>query len=146
MAGGGLSAERRRLEAYLAERPSAADARGWLDRLYLSRIAVAEYPLEVAAGAGQAFLHHPLLRGWFSRWMCTNVLRIRDWADEVMIRVSEDIASFTPLIGSDVCCQGENSRAAGNGWLYTCKGIFSSATSWLKPVSEFYDVHVHAET
>ncbi len=89
MAGGGLSAECRRLEAYLAERPSAADARGWLDRLYLSRIALAEYPLEVAAGAGQAFLHHPLLRGWFSRWMCTNVLRIRDWADEVMIRVSE---------------------------------------------------------
>ena len=78
MAGGGLSAERRRLEAYLAERPSAADARGWLDRLHLSRIAVAEYPLEVTTGAGR---HFSIIRcsGVVFLMMCTNVLRIKDW-------------------------------------------------------------------
>src|SRR5262249_25317798 len=36
MAVRGLLAERRRLEVYLAERPSAEDARGWLDRLHLT--------------------------------------------------------------------------------------------------------------
>ena len=78
MAVRGLLAERRRLEAYLAERPSAEDVRGWLDRLHLARIAVTEYPLDVATGPGPAFLHHPLLRGGFSM-MSTNVSRIRGW-------------------------------------------------------------------
>jgi len=97
MAARGLLEERHRLEAYLAERPSAADAQGWLDRLNLARIVVAEYPLEVATGAGQAFLQHPLLRGGFldDAYECFEDQRL---ADEVMGRVSENIESFTPLI------------------------------------------------
>ena len=34
----------------------------------------------------------------------------------------------------------------GSAWLFTREGIASLATSWLKPVSKFYDVHVHTET
>ncbi len=97
MAVSGLLAERRRFEAYLAERPSAEDVRGWLDRLHLARIAVAEYPLEVATGPGQAFLHHPLLRSGFldDVYACFDDQGL---ADEVMTKVSEDVVSFTPLI------------------------------------------------
>ena len=102
---GGLSAERRQLEAYLAERPSAAAARGWLDRLRLSRIVVAEYPLEVVTGAGQAFLHHPLLRGGFldDVYEC---FEDPGQANGMMIRVSEDIGSFTPLIAQRCVLSG----------------------------------------
>ena len=105
MAVGGLSAERRRLEAYLAERPSAADARGWLDRLHLSRIVVAEYPLEVATGAARRFSIIPCSGVVFSM-MRTNVLRISGLADEVMIRVSEDVGSFRPLIAQRCVLSG----------------------------------------
>ena len=96
MAVRGLLAERRRLEAYLVERPSSADVRGWLDRLRLSRIVVAEYPLEVATGSGQAFLHHPLLRGGFldDAYEC---FEDQGLAEAVMTRVSEDIESVLPL-------------------------------------------------
>ena len=105
MAVRGLLVERRRLEAYLAERPSAADVHGWLDRLDLTRIAVAEYPLDVATGAGQAFLHHPLLRGGFldDAYECFEDRRL---ADEVMTRVSEDVGSFTPLIAQRCVLSG----------------------------------------
>ncbi len=105
MAVRGLLAERRRLEAYLAERPSAADVRGWLDRIFLSRIVVAEYPLEVATGSGQAFLHHPLLRGGFldDAYEC---FEDQGLADEVMISVSEDVGSFTPLIAQRCVLSG----------------------------------------
>ena len=105
MAVRGLLAERRRLEAYLAERPSAADAHGWLDRLHLLHIVVAEYPLEVATGAGQAFLHHPLLRGGFldDAYEC---FEDQGLAGEVMIRVSEDVGSFTPLIAQRCVLSG----------------------------------------
>ena len=97
MAVRGLLAERRRLEAYLVERPSAEDVRGWLERLYLGRIAVTESPLEVASGAGPAFLHHPLLRGGFldDAYEC---FEDQGLADEVMTKVSEDMGSFAPLI------------------------------------------------
>lgn len=92
-----LLLERRRLQAYIEERPSSSDARGWLDRLHLSRIVVAEYPLEVATGADQAFLHHPLLRGGFldDVYECFENQAL---ADEVMTNVSADVASFRPLI------------------------------------------------
>jgi SAM-dependent methyltransferase len=105
MAVGGLSAERRRLGTYLAERPSAADTYEWLDRLHLSRIVVAEYPLEVATGAGQAFLHHPLLRGGFldDVYEC---FEDQGLADEVMIKVSEDVGSFSPLIAQRCVLSG----------------------------------------
>jgi SAM-dependent methyltransferase len=105
MAGRGLLAERSRLEAYLAERPSAADVRGWLDRLDLVRIVVVEYPLEVATGAGEGFLHHPLLRGGFleDAYECFEDQRL---GDEVMTRVSEDLKSFTPLIAQRCVLSG----------------------------------------
>ena len=61
----GLVIERERLAAHVAERPSAAEARGWLERLELERIVVVEQPLEVVSEAGQRFLRHPLLRGGF---------------------------------------------------------------------------------
>ncbi len=105
MAVSGLLAERRRFEAYLAERPSAEDVRGWLDRLHLARIAVAEYPLEVATGPGQAFLHHPLLRGGFldDAYECFDDQGL---AGEVMTKVSEDVVSFTPLIAQRCVLSG----------------------------------------
>jgi hypothetical protein len=105
MAVRGLLAERRRLEAYLTERPSAAEAQGWLDRLNLGRIVAAVYPVEVATGAGQAFLQHPLLRGGFldDAYEC---FEDQGLADEVMTRVSEDIESFTPLIAQRCVLSG----------------------------------------
>ena len=105
MAVRGLMAERRRLEAYLAERPSAAAARQWLDRLHLSRIVVAEYPLEVASETGPAFLHHPLLRGGFldDAYEC---FEDQELADKVMTCVSEDVENFIPLIAQRCVLSG----------------------------------------
>lgn len=105
MAVSGLLTERRRLEAYLAERPSAEDVRGWLDRLHLAQAVVAEYPLEVATGAGLALLHDPLLRGGFldDAYECFEDQRL---ADKVMTRVSEDVESFMPLIAQRCVLSG----------------------------------------
>ena len=105
MAVHGLMVERRRLESYLAERPSAEDVHGWLSRLHLTRIAVTEYPLNVATGPGQAFLHHSLLRGGFldDVYECFEDQRL---ADEVMIGVSKDVGSFTPLIAQRCVLSG----------------------------------------
>ena len=101
MAACGLRIERQRLASHVAERPSAKDARGWLDALSLQRIAVAESPLEVTTGPGPLFLHHPLLRSGFldDAFECFDDPRL---ADEVMRTVSEDVPSFTPLIAQ--CC------------------------------------------
>lgn len=93
----GLHQERRRLEAYIAERPSAEEGREWLNRAGLSRIEVAEYPLEVATGPGRELLHHPLLRGGFLE----DVFECFDdqvLAERVMTRVSEDLDGVLPLI------------------------------------------------
>jgi hypothetical protein len=96
MAMRGLTSERKRLEGYVAERPSAEEGRGWLDALGLERIEVTEWPLEVATGPGPIFLHHPLLRGGFldDVYECFEDQRL---ADKVMTGVSEDVPSFTPL-------------------------------------------------
>lgn len=97
MAARNLSPERAKLAAYLAERPSAEEGRGWLGALGLERVVAAEYPLEVATGPGPIFLHHPLLRGGFldDAYECFEDPAL---ADEVMTAVSEDISSFTPLV------------------------------------------------
>ena len=102
----GLVIERERLAAHVAERPSAAEARGWLERLELERIAVVEQPLEVVSGSGQRFLQHPLLRGGFldDAYECFENQRL---AEEVMTRVSLDLESMTPLIAQ---------RCAISGW------------------------------
>jgi SAM-dependent methyltransferase len=101
----GLLAERRRLEAYIAERPSAEEARGWLDRVNLERMVIAEYPLEVATSPGREFLYHPLLRGGFldDVYECFEDPHI---ADVVMTAVSEDLASFSPLIAQRFVLSG----------------------------------------
>ena len=93
----GLVKERERFRSYLNERPSAKDAREWLERLNLERIDATEYPLEVTTGPGREFLHHPLLRGGFldDVYECFEDQRL---AEEFMVTLSEDIRSFTPLI------------------------------------------------
>jgi len=96
MAARRLSEERRRLEAYVAERPSAEQGREWLSKLNFERIIVREYPLEVQAGRGRAFLQDPLLRGGFldDVYECFDDATL---AHEIMTAVSEDVASFMPL-------------------------------------------------
>lgn len=105
MAVRGLLTERRRFEAYLGERPSAEEGRGWLDMVGLEEITVDEQPLEVATGPGPSFLHHPLLRGGFldDVFECFDDQRL---ADEVMTRVSEDITSFLPLVAQRCVLSG----------------------------------------
>jgi hypothetical protein len=102
---GGLNAEQRRFEAYLAERPSAKDAQGWLEQLELDRIEVAEYPLEVVTGPGREFLDHPLLRGGFldDVYEC---FEDQHCAEEFMTRLSENIHRFTPLIAQRCVLSG----------------------------------------
>ncbi|MGQ0812098.1 MAG: class I SAM-dependent methyltransferase [Nitrospiraceae bacterium] len=97
MAARGLSAERQRLAVYVAERPSTEDGRRWLDEAGLERIEATESPLEVATGSGPHFLFHPLLRGGFldDAYECFEDAHL---ADVVMTSVSEDVASFTPLV------------------------------------------------
>jgi 2-polyprenyl-3-methyl-5-hydroxy-6-metoxy-1,4-benzoquinol methylase len=97
MARHGLRQEREQLAAYIAERPSAGEGRRWLEALHLERIQATEWPLEVATGEGQLFLHHPLLRGGFldDVYECFADSYL---AQTVMKNVSEDVASFTPLI------------------------------------------------
>lgn len=93
----GLPTERRRLEAYIAERPSAEQGREWLDGAGLHRLEVAEYPLEVSTGSGQEFLQHPLLRGGF----LDDVFECFDdhvLAERVMTTVSEDLDGVRPLL------------------------------------------------
>ncbi len=105
MEGRGLTAERKKLADYIAERPSADEGRGWLDKLGLSRIQVTEQPLEIATGPGPAFLFHPLLRGGFldDAYECFDDQAL---ADEVMTSVSEDLPSFTPLLAQRCVLSG----------------------------------------
>jgi SAM-dependent methyltransferase len=93
----GHSAERERFHVYLAERPSAKDARRWLSAFAMIGIAVIEQPLEVVSGPGRAFLNHPLLRGGFldDVYECFEDQR---QADDMMRAISADLASFSPLI------------------------------------------------
>jgi SAM-dependent methyltransferase len=97
MAARNLTVERGRLAAYVAERPSAEDSRGWLNTLGLERIEVAEWPLEIKTGSGEMFLHHPLLRGGFldDAYECFEDPHL---ADQVMNVVADDVPSFAPLI------------------------------------------------
>ncbi len=93
----GHSLERARFQAYLAERPSADNARGWLAALEMTRISVVEQPLEVASGPGHEFLNHPLLRGGFldDVFECFEDQR---QAKAMMMAIANDLANFTPLM------------------------------------------------
>jgi SAM-dependent methyltransferase len=105
MATRNLTVERDRLAAYVAERPSAENSRGWLNTLELERIEIAEWPLEIKTGSGEMFLHHPLLRGGFldDAYECFDDQRL---ADQVMQAVAEDMSSFTPLIAQRCVVSG----------------------------------------
>jgi SAM-dependent methyltransferase len=112
MAARNLTRERERLAAYVAERPSAEDSRGWLNKLELERIEVAEWPLEIKTGWGEAFLHHPLLRGGFldDAYECFDDARL---ADQVMQAVANDVSSFTPLIAQRCVLSGWKKKEEG---------------------------------
>jgi len=92
----GYRTEREKFADYIAERPSTADARQWLETCGLKNIDVAEYPLEVHTGSGNEFLFHPLLRGGFldDVYECFDDQTV---ADQFMQTISQDIQSFVPL-------------------------------------------------
>jgi hypothetical protein len=66
---------------------------------------VTEYPLEVVTGAGREFLHHPLLRGGFldDVYECFDDQRL---AEKFMLKISQDIGNFTPLIAQRCVVSG----------------------------------------
>jgi len=103
----GLENERKALFEYLEERPSADDARRWLDELGMEKIEVTDWPLEIPTGPGREFLEHPLLRGGFldDIYECFKDQRL---AEEFMTDISNNIESFTPLFAQ---------RCAMSGWL-----------------------------
>ncbi len=103
----GYESERKALIEYIEERPSADDARQWLQELGMEKIEVTDYPLEIATGPGRAFLEHPLLRGGFldDVYEC---FKDQTLAEEFMTDISNDIESFTPLLAQ---------RCAMSGWL-----------------------------
>jgi hypothetical protein len=101
----GLIDERERFHAYLNERPSAQDGRGWFEDLMLERIEAIDYPLEVATGPGHEFLHHPLLRGGFldDVYEC---FEDQSLADRFMTDIAQGITPFTPLIAQRCVLSG----------------------------------------
>ena len=101
----GFTVERERLAEYIAERPSAEDARAWLESGGLERLEVAEYPLEVVTGPGPEFLFHPLLRGGFldDVYEC---FTDQELAESFMQTISQDIQSFLPLIAQRCVMSG----------------------------------------
>jgi ubiquinone/menaquinone biosynthesis C-methylase UbiE len=101
----GFTVERERLAEYIAERPSAEDARRWLKSGGVERINVAEYPLEVETGPGHEFLYHPLLRGGFldDVYECFTDQAL---AESFMEGIAQDIERFTPLIAQRCVMSG----------------------------------------
>lgn len=76
-----------------------------MEKLDLERIGAIEYPLEVKTGPGQEFLYHPLLRGGFldDVYECFEDERR---VEEFMVKLSEDVQSFTPLIAQRCVLSG----------------------------------------
>ena len=109
MASRGLKKEQNALQEYIAERPSAGQARKWLAEIGMERIEVTEWPLEIESGPGQAFLNHPLLRGGFleDAYECFEDQAL---ANEVMNIVADDLPSFTPLLAQRCALSGWNSK------------------------------------
>lgn len=93
----GLGKERTNFLEYLQERPSAQDARRWLEQLQMERIVVEDHPLKVETRAGQEFLWHPLLRGGFldDVFEC---FENQEYANDFMTTISHDVSSFLPLV------------------------------------------------
>tara|TARA_B100000686_G_scaffold316484_1_gene364363 strand:- start:103 stop:921 length:819 start_codon:yes stop_codon:yes gene_type:complete len=93
----GLVQERKALAEYIEERPSAKQARKWLQELSLEKITVTEWPLEVASQPGRDFLEHPLLRGGFldDIYEC---FKDQNLAEEFMTAISKSLPTFQPLL------------------------------------------------
>ena len=91
-----LNEEKTALNEYIFERPSASQARKWLQELGMERVSVSEHPLEIFTGPGREFLEHPLLRGGFldDVYEC---FQNQNLANDFMKSISENISSFTPL-------------------------------------------------
>ncbi|MDX1412149.1 MAG: class I SAM-dependent methyltransferase [Nitrospirales bacterium] len=100
-----LTKERQALADYLAERPSAEDARQWLLESGLKKVDVTEWPLVVETGAGIEFLQHPLLRAGFldDVFEC---FTDQGLAEEFMQSLSQDIGSFVPLVAQRCVMSG----------------------------------------
>jgi SAM-dependent methyltransferase len=105
----GLKDERKALDEYINERPSASQAEKWLQELGLEKVAVSEHPLEIRTGPGRSFLEHPLLRGGFldDIYECFQDQKL---ANEFMNALSQKTSSFTPLFAL---------RCAICGWMPT---------------------------
>ncbi|MDT7041586.1 class I SAM-dependent methyltransferase [Candidatus Nitronereus thalassa] len=101
----GLELERTKLWEYIHERPSGQEAYQWLKQLRMEKIVVENHPLEVETGSGQEFLWHPLLRGGFldDVFEC---FEDQDRANKFMMSISQDIASFVPLIAQRCVMSG----------------------------------------
>ena len=93
----GLKEERKALAEYVEERPSAEQARQWLEELGMEKVEVTEWPLEIPTGPGREFLEHPLLRGGFldDIYEC---FKCQELAKVFMDAISEDLSSFVPLL------------------------------------------------
>ena len=102
-----LDRERERFSAYLAERPSAQDAKHWLENCGLEKVEVVNEPLEVHTNPGNEFLYHPLLRGGFldDVFEC---FTDQELADQFMQAIADDVPSFVPLLAN---------RCVMAGWL-----------------------------
>jgi ubiquinone/menaquinone biosynthesis C-methylase UbiE len=100
-----LTAEREKLMEYIDERPSAENARDWLQSGGLERIDVTEYPLEVETGPGHEFLYHPLLRGGFldDVYEC---FTDQELAESFMQNIAAETPSFVPLIAQRCVMSG----------------------------------------
>jgi ubiquinone/menaquinone biosynthesis C-methylase UbiE len=107
MAALSLKDERKALDKYINERPSALQAEKWLQELGLEKVAVIEQPLEISTGSGRSFLEHPLLRGGFldDIYEC---FEDQKRANEFMKDLSQKISTFTPLFAL---------RCAISGWM-----------------------------
>ena len=102
---GNLVKERKALADYIEERPSANQAKQWLEELALERVEVTEWPLEIHTGPGLDFLEHPLLRGGFldDIYEC---FEDQNLANKFMDELSQDIDRFTPLLAQRCAMSG----------------------------------------
>jgi len=106
MSAQGFVNERKALDEYINERPSASEVEKYLKILGLEKIIVGEQPLEVATGSGIEFLEHPLLRGGFldDIYEC---FQDQGLANTFMDKIAEKVSHFTPLYAI---------RCAMSGW------------------------------
>jgi ubiquinone/menaquinone biosynthesis C-methylase UbiE len=102
---GSLTQERKALKEYREERPSANQAKQWLQELGMERVEVTEWPLEIPTGPGREFLEHPLLRGGFldDIYEC---FEDQNRAHEFMEDLSQDVGRFTPLLAQRCAMSG----------------------------------------